>query len=368
MNDKLVLIISGTAVFDLTLMAVLSWIKSKNKPSAFWLGCMFFAASAAILNNTCIFDNNGSIILYHIGVISNLSFGGLLISFVKSFLNPKSRIIHFDWRLFIPSFLYLPFIALCIIEPHWSTNTIDMSEAGQMSVFGKTYNLMIVFYSIGSNIYMLWKIRKLKSIAKAVPAKTIKEFLLMMLILQLVAFVPFILKLNIRYIILYMPIVGQIFFLYIFVRMSFSMNLFNYHGISQFTTENNLKYATVKFKEDKAEQVLSQIIELINTKKPYLRIDYTLTEMAKDLNILPTTLSMIINSKLNCSFPDYINSFRVKKSVELLNNEINRNFTIEAIAYESGFNNRTSFYKAFKKQTGKLPSEYLKKRQKKELV
>jgi len=92
-----------------------------------------------------------------------------------------------------------------------------------------------------------------------------------------------------------------------------------------------------------------------------LKIDFTLTEMAKELKVLPNQLSMIINSKLNCSFPDYVNSLRVRTAIELLDKANKQNLTIEAIAYESGFNNRTSFYKAFKKQTGKLPSEYLKK-------
>ena len=91
-------------------------------------------------------------------------------------------------------------------------------------------------------------------------------------------------------------------------------------------------------------------------------MEYTLPEMARELNILPNTLSMILNSKLNSSFPDYINSMRVKTAIYLLNDFYKRNLTIETIAYESGFNNRTSFYQAFKKQTGKLPKDYVQKR------
>ena len=90
--------------------------------------------------------------------------------------------------------------------------------------------------------------------------------------------------------------------------------------------------------------------------------------MAKELKVLPNQLSMVINSKLNCSFPEFVNSLRVKTAIELLDKANKHNMTIEAIAYESGFNNRTSFYNAFKKETGKLPSEYLRKDENEKIV
>ena len=68
---------------------------------------------------------------------------------------------------------------------------------------------------------------------------------------------------------------------------------------------------------------------------------------------------MIINSHFNKSFPDFINCYRIKRAIDLLKSENNR-LTIEGVAFECGFGNRTSFYKAFKSETGKLPSEYLK--------
>ncbi|MPN36528.1 hypothetical protein SDC9_184037 [bioreactor metagenome] len=71
---------------------------------------------------------------------------------------------------------------------------------------------------------------------------------------------------------------------------------------------------------------------------------------------------MVINTKFNTNFPDFINSYRVQYALNLLAVIEEKNLTIESIAYESGFSNRTSFYNAFKKQTGKLPSEYIKKR------
>lgn len=370
MSDKLVIIISGSAVFDLILISILSWYKSKNKPANFWLGWMFFATATAILDNTHIFVGKGTIILYHIAIITNLAWGGYLIAFTKSLRNPEQKKLTFNWKLFIPAYLYLPFFVLTIIQPHWAKNTLTLAESGGMTPFGIYYNFSICVYTIFSNIVLLWQeySKRFKFDIASLRHKRIKEILWFMLALQLLAFIPFMFKFNVNYIILYMPIFGQIFFLYIFFRITFSAELL-FETNSEKSVEANIKYATIKLNDDKTEEIRARIIELMHTEKPYLKMDYTLTEMARDLKVVPNMLSMVINSKLNCSFPEYVNSLRIKTAIELLKKAGKNNLTIEAIAYESGFNNRTSFYTAFKKETGKRPSEYLKEElEKKEVI
>jgi AraC-like DNA-binding protein len=324
---------------------------------------MFFASTAAILDNTFIFAKSGNILLYYLGLASNLSFGGLIISVVESFLHPERKTIKFNWKLFIPTYTFLPFIILCIIEPLWATRTIQFAETGRMTIFGIIYNLIIVCYSLGSNIYLLSKHSqiRLRPESKNKQMILINEFLWTMMILQSMAFFPFLLNMDIQYVILYMPIFGQIFFIYVFFRMTYSMKLFEVQAISQVPVENAVKYAALKLDDQKVEDIRLQIIELMEKKKSYLNMDYTLSEMSKELKILPNLLSMVINSRLNCCFNEYINTLRIQTAIGLLNKAGKNNLTIEAIAYESGFNNRTSFYKAFKKQTGKLPKEYLQK-------
>lgn len=370
MPEKIVLIISAIAIFDLSLIGILSWVKSKKTPYYFWLGWMFIATAIAILDNTHIFVGKGTIILYHIALFLNLAWGAYLISFIQCLRHPSDNSIKINWKLFIPAFLYFPFFILTFFQPQWANDTISLAEAGKLTPFGMYYNFSICSYSIISNAFLLWQEysrRKKLEISKT-QHELIKEVLWIMLALQLLAFIPFIFKFDIEYIILYMPIFGQIFFLYIFIRMTFSPNSpFNSESLSEKYTENGIKYATIKLNEQGTEAILEKIHELMETKKPFLEFDYTLSQMAKDLKVSPNILSMIINSKLNNSFPDFINSFRVKMAIQLLEKSNKKNLTIEAIAYDSGFNNRTSFYNAFKKHTGKLPKEYLKNEKETEL-
>lgn len=365
MNEHVVLIVSFSAVFNLLLIAVLSWVKSKNKPMNLWFGFMFLSVAVVILSNTLIYDGHSVGLLYHLGVFANLSFGGLIISVVDSLMQPAQTSVKVNWKLFLPSFAYFPFFVLCIVEPRWEYDTLQLAHNGELTIFGVFYNLLICMYSIGANLYILWKQKKFKPQAENNLHKRIYELLWIMLVLQLMAFVPFMLQLDVEYIILYMPVFGQIFFVYFFFRISFSVNLYHEYVLSESygPAECMQKYATYKMDDDKLENIRLRIVELMECKKSYLRMDYSLNEMSKELHVLPNLLSMVINSRLHCSFPEYINSLRVKNAIELLEKASKNNLTIEAIAYDSGFNNRTSFYAAFKKETGKLPKDYLKRSQ-----
>ena len=55
--------------------------------------------------------------------------------------------------------------------------------------------------------------------------------------------------------------------------------------------------------------------------------------------------------------PDYVNCFRIAYSIKVF--QEGHYDGIESVIYESGFVSKTTFYKNFKKFTGKTPSQYL---------
>ncbi|MDI9363773.1 MAG: helix-turn-helix domain-containing protein [Flavobacterium sp.] len=59
------------------------------------------------------------------------------------------------------------------------------------------------------------------------------------------------------------------------------------------------------------------------------------------------------------NFNDIINSYRVKKVKQQLQNAANLNLTIISLAYNTGFNSKTSFNRTLKKATGKSPKAFL---------
>jgi AraC-like DNA-binding protein len=349
MNEKLVLIITSIAAFSLILLSILSFRKTKQNVGFAWLGFLFFSTALAFVSNLLIYLKSGSILLFHFVAIFNLSWGGYVVLIFNNLRNQQTK--FFNWRLFLPSAAYLPFLFYSFVNSRYINEIVSGQFQKVSFVIASFYNLLIVAYSLSANILVL--IREIREIKLSPQHRLRTEILIVLFLLQVLAFVPYIIKLDIIYIILYMPVFGQIFFIYAFLRLSPEKAI---------TSRNPVikgKYPGLNTSRKRKDELKNRLLELMSEKKPFLRENCTLQLVANELDESPNTISMIVNSHFNKSFPDFINSYRIKWAIDILQTE-NNNLTIEGIAFECGFGNRTSFYNAFKKGTGKLPSEYLK--------
>ncbi|GHT08566.1 hypothetical protein FACS189426_04470 [Bacteroidia bacterium] len=130
--------------------------------------------------------------------------------------------------------------------------------------------------------------------------------------------------------------------------------------------DNDEKDKNLLGKNEEAEkyrQIYARIIEYFTSKQPYLREDFSLTQMAHDLNINPAYLSRAIHNKENMSFNSLVNFYRIEKVKELMQQKGSPKYRLKYIYLSSGFNSQSSFNKAFKMQEGVTPSEYLKQYQ-----
>jgi AraC-like DNA-binding protein len=109
--------------------------------------------------------------------------------------------------------------------------------------------------------------------------------------------------------------------------------------------------------------------ELINQKltvimleeKPYLESEITISELAARLGISVNKLSRVINEDHHHNFFDFINTYRVNEVKQLLISSKTNDSKIESIAYDCGFNSKSSFYSIFKKHTHLTPTEFKEK-------
>ena len=121
-----------------------------------------------------------------------------------------------------------------------------------------------------------------------------------------------------------------------------------------------IKYSKSGLSKALGNDLKNNLNTVIQEQKPYLNSDLRLNELANMINASRNHTSQIINEYYNLSFFDFINKYRIEEAKNLLANQKNNNLTITEIAFESGFNNRASFYKAFKKFTNQSPTIYLK--------
>ena len=96
------------------------------------------------------------------------------------------------------------------------------------------------------------------------------------------------------------------------------------------------------------------------SSRPFTLRDYTIHDLSRDIDIPVYQLSPIINSYYNSNFNTWMNKFRVEHFIRISQEEGRKELTLDAIAREAGFFNRTTFTNAFKKEKGTTPGQYLK--------
>lgn len=133
----------------------------------------------------------------------------------------------------------------------------------------------------------------------------------------------------------------------------YSISLIGYLSYSTFSKSKRL------VDKDFLDKQIQNILRKMETEKPYLNSDFSLTIFAKQLKTSTSTLSNLLNSHLNTSFNDFTNKYRVEEVKNRFKIGAHNHLTLESIAKDSGFKSKTTFYRAFYKFNSLTPKEYL---------
>jgi YesN/AraC family two-component response regulator len=117
------------------------------------------------------------------------------------------------------------------------------------------------------------------------------------------------------------------------------------------------KYQRSALGTTQSDRVVVKINAVMEQDKLYLDADLSLQKLASYVAISPNYISQTLNETLSINFFDFVNQWRIEAAKPKI---IANQDTVFAIALEVGFNARSSFYKAFKQETGKTPSEFRK--------
>jgi AraC-like DNA-binding protein len=124
----------------------------------------------------------------------------------------------------------------------------------------------------------------------------------------------------------------------------------------QVNITEQLKYKSSTLTEEQQHAALEKLKDLMKTEKPFLKSDFSLPQLADRLKLSVHILSQVINDGLGKSFFEMTAEYRVETAKQLLKDQ--PNIKIEEIAEQVGYNSKSSFNTAFKKITGKTPSEF----------
>lgn len=122
----------------------------------------------------------------------------------------------------------------------------------------------------------------------------------------------------------------------------------------------NGEYKKSGQKTPEARALQEKLQELMVSSKPFLEPKLSLSDLAGELQTSPNNLSQVINQYEEKNFYDFVNGYRVNEFIKRATLPENKNLNLLGIAFDSGFNSKSSFNEVFKKHTGQTPSRYLR--------
>lgn len=120
------------------------------------------------------------------------------------------------------------------------------------------------------------------------------------------------------------------------------------------------RYQNTNLNEARIDELSQSILTLRETEPFYLNPNLRLEDLAKKMKIPSYQLTQVIQIGLGTGFYDFVNSSRIEHVKKQLLDPESKGRSIIDLAYESGFNSKSTFNTAFKKHTGMTPSEYRK--------
>ena len=119
------------------------------------------------------------------------------------------------------------------------------------------------------------------------------------------------------------------------------------------------KYKNSGLTKSLSKELKHDLIKIFDEEKIYTKSNITLDFLSEKLQTTRHNTSQVINEHFDMNFFELINKFRIQEAKLILKNDHYRNLSIVNIAYEVGYNNKVTFNKAFKKETGLTPTQYI---------
>lgn len=387
------LLISFTQGVVYSILLFLKAVKTENK-SNYWLSVFIFLCSLFIapwmLGFAGWYDNQPYRDFMFYMPFQHLFFLGPLIFFyTQSLLNPHFKISTKDFLHFLPGILYVLVMLFFWIYDvfifkgyYFYENQVDKDFDTWYQYSG--FISMTIYFGLSLRYYFQYKklIVHVASNADALLFEWIRNYLF--------AFLSMIcIKMFFTILSVFFPVLdsykGSWWFFLMFSIVLYYIAITGYSNavISKIAfqlsvlhkqpayllSSNSVPEKTVidieheVFETTSSPEILlwkSKIETLIQKEKLYQNPELNLTDLAKKLETNASVISKTINQGYRMNFNDYVNNFRIEAVKANLSNGEHKKSTLLGIAYDCGFNSKSTFNRAFKKNTGKTPKEYLK--------
>ncbi|MBX2876868.1 MAG: helix-turn-helix domain-containing protein [Saprospiraceae bacterium] len=287
-----------------------------------------------------------------------LLLGPALYFYHRSLLNPGFKLRNRDKLHFLPLLLELaPFLIAMLGALVYTLNWMSLDQALDLVNNLGALELYLLIPRIVSISIYVWLSWRLLQASRPKTPETIFRWLKMLLLIFTILNISYgLLTVGLMspwiYVILedfpyslaylvHLPIVCLIYFL----TIKFMLN--------QIPWSN--QGAAISDLARKAET----LCQLMEEQKLYRDPKLKLKQLSVRADMSEKSISFILNQHFQKGFNDFVNEYRVGEAIEKIKDRKLRHLTLEGIAAEVGFSSRSTFYRAFKKVTQKLPTDFI---------
>jgi AraC-like DNA-binding protein len=316
--------------------------------------------------------------------------GPVIYFYTQSLLNPSFRLTKKNALHLLPGVLYLLYSLFICFYDKLIVHEYYFYKDGMDKDFDFWYQKtglvsMIIYFVMSIRYYNLYRklMFQVVSYADSILFKWIKTYLYSFLLMLLLPIVFDILS-------LFFPELNSYkgtwwFFLFFSIvmyyiaitgysnpietKIPFEINVFNNKPVLLLAGNFNTEDSIIDIEHETFEENHSQEIEVWKTKiesylkeeKPFQNPELTLTDVAKKLHTNASIISKAINQGFGLNFNDFINNYRIEAVKQCFENGEHKKSTLLGIAFDCGFNSKATFNRAFKKNTGLSPKDFLSK-------
>lgn len=380
-------ILSACSLILILIALNLFYAKQGNRMLNLLLALIFFARFGQIVVYLLIVSRQLAVFPFILKVFTPFYYAvpACLYLYIKGFINDRASLRRIEWLHFIPVILAIIHVLPWHLSPQiqWDAIAKQIAENRQFLMLQRTglfptyycytgMTLLIMGYLFASWYVVLtsqiirekeWNTGKVWILFILITATFFRLLNLLLLIFDLhwsqgghllFAVVNSLVLLLVIIFVLHHP---RLLYGYLLVGPNWKMRIAEPMPSERkeaLSPKNNLL-------PDQLSAYAESMKELMGTEKPFLQPDFQIIHLAQKLNIPVHHCSFVINNEIGKNFRDWINAYRIDdfiKQYPLMSDKM----TIEAIANQSGFKSVATFYNAFKKETGLMPTAYFLKK------
>lgn len=340
----------------------------EEKKASTWLAWILFALCYRLLKEILIPFGIGKYdIWYHWFLDINWLYGPLIFFYIRSHTHPERSFLKKDYLHFIPFALQLLISNFVRAQNfYWDGTKESISWLGYWG-----YMVWMNYptqYAVASGLILVYTFRA-EALLHVLPQNTrlspekaswishmiriFRVYFGLFLLIMLIDFFRF-------------DILSDPFYFYFesfyyypfFLGVALLVYWMGFRGFEQKEVKSlEIKQELTLDEQKSLEKLARQLKILMQEEGVYKDPELNLPKLAAHLQVKPYRLSKCLKWIIQMKFHDFINTYRVEEVQRLVREDTRAQFTLLGLAYEAGFNSKSSFDRAIKKHLGISPKD-----------